>query len=308
MMNLKSLLLKVLLKVRLLMVNKFSLLFTLLKKTSLCAVFSTMLKTVLTTVLMTTTVSAQTLLTEQFFQGALIVGKTAPTNKVLLNGKAIKVSENGDYALGFSRDEKNNSELVIISPKGEIEKRLLKPLKREYNIQRIEGIAKKIMNPNKKANVRVGQDNKQIAKARKIDSNLTAFAQGFIAPIEGIITGVYGSQRYFNGVPKWPHYGLDYAGKTGDPVKAPADGTVLMFVPDMFYSGGTMIIDHGHGVSSTFLHLSDSYVKVGDKVHQGQRVAAVGASGRATGPHLDWRINWFNLRLDPALVLKLKPL
>ena len=252
--------------------------------------------------------SAKTQLTEQFFQGALIVGKTAPENKVMLNGKAIKVSASGDYVLGFSRDEKNNSVLTITSPNGEIDKRTLKPLKREYNIQRIEGIAKKIMNPNKKANIRVGEDNKKIKAARSIGSNLTAFAQGFIAPIEGTITGVYGSQRYYNGVPKWPHYGLDYAGNTGDPVKAPADGVVLMYVPDMFYSGGTMIIDHGHGVSSTFLHLSDSYVKVGDKVSKGQIVAAVGASGRATGPHLDWRINWFNVRLDPALVLKLKPL
>mgnify|MGYP003658616443 FL=1 len=220
--------------------------------------------------------SAKTQLTEQFFQGALIVGKTAPENRVMLNGKAIKVSASGDYALGFSRDEKNNSVLTITSPSGEIEKRTLKPLKREYNIQRIEGIAKKIMNPNKKANIRVGEDNKKIKAARTIDSDLTAFAQGFSAPIEGTITGVYGSQRYYNGVPKWPHYGLDYAGNTGDPVKAPADGVVLMYVPDMFYSGGTMIIDHGHGVSSTFLHLSDSYVKVGDKVSKGQIVAAVG--------------------------------
>ena len=275
------------------MVKKFSLLF----KGSLLA-----------SLLMLQPLAAQQQLTEQFFQGALIVGKTSPTNKVSLNGKAIKVSSTGDYALGFSRDEKNNSELVIISPNGATEKRILKPLKREYNIQKVEGIAKKIMNPNKKANVRAGEDNKKISAARKVDSDLTAFAQGFIAPIEGTITGVYGSQRYYNGVPKRPHYGLDYAGKKGDPVKAPADGTVLMYVPDMFYSGGTMIIDHGHGVSSTFLHLSNSYVKVGDKVTKGQLVAAVGSSGRATGPHLDWRINWFNMRLDPALVLKLKPL
>jgi murein DD-endopeptidase MepM/ murein hydrolase activator NlpD len=285
--------LKVLLKERLLMVKKC----TLLLKLSF-----------ITGLLISQAVSAKTLLSEQFFQGALIVGKTSPDNKVTLNGKSIKVSINGDYALGFSRDEKNNSELMIFSPNGAAEKRILKPLKREYNIQRVEGIAKSIMNPNKKANVRVGEDNKKIKAARKVDSNLTAFAKGFVAPIEGIITGVYGSQRYYNGVPKTPHYGLDYAGKNGDPVKSPADGTILMFVPDMFYSGGTMIIDHGHGVSSTFLHLSDSYVSVGDKVSKGQLVAAVGASGRATGPHLDWRINWFNMRLDPALVLKLNPL
>ncbi|SEL13408.1 Murein DD-endopeptidase MepM and murein hydrolase activator NlpD, contain LysM domain [Colwellia chukchiensis] len=245
---------------------------------------------------------------EQFFQGALIVGKTAPENTVTLNGKALKVSKSGDYALGFSRDEKNNSRLVITRPDGTSETKVLKPLKREYKIQRVEGIAKKIMNPDPAALKRVRQDNKKIKAAREIDSDLTAFAGGFIPPIDGVITGVYGSQRYYNGVPKTPHYGLDYAGKTGDPVQAPADGVVLMYEPDMFYSGGTMIIDHGHGVSSTFLHLSAAYVKVGDQVKQGQLVAAVGASGRATGPHLDWRINWFNTRLDPALVLKLKPI
>jgi murein DD-endopeptidase MepM/ murein hydrolase activator NlpD len=270
--------------------------------------FSSLISATFICVLVLSTTSAHAQLTKQFFQGALIVGKTAPENKVMLNGKAIKVSANGDYALGFSRDEKNNSELVIISPNGQREKTTLTPLKREYNIQKVEGIAKKIMNPNKKANIRAGEDNKKISAARKVDSDLTAFAQGFVAPIDGIITGVYGSQRYYNGVPKRPHYGLDYAGKKGDPVKSPADGIILMYVPDMFYSGGTMIIDHGHGVSSTFLHLSDSYVKVGDKVNKGQLVAAVGSSGRATGPHLDWRINWFNMKLDPALVLKLKPL
>lgn len=270
--------------------------------------FSSLISATFICVLMLSTTSAHAQLTKQFFQGALIVGKTAPENKVMLNGKAIKVSAKGDYALGFSRDEKNNSELVIISPNGQREKTTLTPLKREYNIQKVEGIAKKIMNPNKKANIRAGEDNKKISAARKVDSDLTAFAQGFVAPIDGIITGVYGSQRYYNGVPKRPHYGLDYAGKKGDPVKSPADGIILMYVPDMFYSGGTMIIDHGHGVSSTFLHLSDSYVKVGDKVNKGQLVAAVGSSGRATGPHLDWRINWFNMKLDPALVLKLKPL
>jgi len=164
------------------------------------------------------------------------------------------------------------------------------------------------MNPNPKAVTRSRKDSAQVKAARKIASSLDYFAQGFIVPIKGIVTGVYGSQRVYNGVPKNPHFGIDYAGDVGAPVKAPASGTVLLWVPDMFYSGGTMIIDHGHGVSSTFLHLSDSYVKKGDKVIQGQVVAAVGKSGRATGPHLDWRINWFDVRIDPALVLKLQPL
>jgi len=241
-------------------------------------------------------------------QGGLMVGKTSPSNSVSLNGKTIAVSANGDYAFGFSRDDKQSYELVITSVNGDRVTKTLKPQSREYNIQRIEGIKKSIMQPNPKSVARAKQDSKQVKAARKISSELDFFARGFIAPIKGTITGVYGSQRVYNGVPKNPHFGLDYAGKTGDPVKAPASGTVLLWVPDMFYSGGTMIIDHGQGVSSTFLHLSDSYVKQGDQVQQGQVVAAVGKSGRATGPHLDWRINWFNVKIDPALVLKLQPL
>lgn len=241
-------------------------------------------------------------------QGGLMVGKTSPSSSVTLNGKTIAVSANGDYAFGFSRDDKQSYELVITSVNGDRVTKTLKPQSREYNIQRIEGIKKSIMQPNPKSVARAKQDSKQVKAARKISSELDFFARGFIAPIKGTITGVYGSQRVYNGVPKNPHFGLDYAGKTGDPVKAPASGTVLLWVPDMFYSGGTMIIDHGQGVSSTFLHLSDSYVKQGDQVQQGQVVAAVGKSGRATGPHLDWRINWFSVKIDPALVLKLQPL
>ncbi|MDO6507718.1 M23 family metallopeptidase [Colwellia sp. 4_MG-2023] len=241
-------------------------------------------------------------------QGGLIVGKTLPSDTVKLNGKTLMVSAKGDYTFGFSRDDKQSHKLVITSINGDRVEKILIPEQREYNIQRIEGIKKSIMQPNPKAAIRARKDSTQVKAARKIASSLDYFAQGFIPPIEGTITGVYGSQRVYNGVPKNPHFGLDYAGNTGDPVKAPASGTVLLWVPDMFYSGGTMIIDHGQGVSSTFLHLSDSYVKKGDKVTQGQVVAAVGQSGRATGPHLDWRINWFDVRIDPALVLELQPL
>ena len=241
-------------------------------------------------------------------QGGLVVGKTLPTNTVTLDDKPILVSNQGDYAFGFSRDDLTKHKLVITDVNGDRVEETLTPKKREYKIQRIEGIKKSIMKPNPKAVTRSRQDSKQVKAARTIASDLTFFAQGFIAPIKGTITGVYGSQRVYNGVPKNPHFGLDYAGDIGDPVKAPASGKVLLWVPDMFYSGGTMIIDHGQGVSSTFLHLSNSYVKQGDDVKQGQVVAAVGNSGRVTGPHLDWRINWFGMRLDPALVLKLTPI
>lgn len=240
-------------------------------------------------------------------QGGLIVGKTEPENKVTLNGKTIKVAESGHFAFGYGRDETQPQKLIISNNQGLETVKWLTPKAREYKIQRIEGIKKSIMNPNPKAVARAKKDSAQVRAARATDSDLTYFSTGFIAPIEGIVTGVYGSQRVYNGVPKTPHFGIDYAGKKGDPVKAPASGTIILNVPDMFYSGGTMIIDHGHGITSTFLHLSDSYVKVGDKVKQGDVVAAVGSTGRSTGPHLDWRVNWFQTRLDPALALKVKP-
>ena len=251
---------------------------------------------------------AEIILSGEVKQGGLLVGKTQPGNKVMLNDRELAISAQGDYVFGFGRDDDKQYRLVVTGSSGKSESKTITPEKRSYNIQRIEGIPQRIMKPDPKAVARAKKDNRQIAAARKTASDLTAFSRGFIAPVDGKITGVYGSQRVFNGEPKRPHFGLDYAGKTGDPVKAPASGKVLLWVPDMFYSGGTMIIDHGQGVSSTFLHLSQSYVKVGDIVEQGQVVAAVGASGRATGPHLDWRINWFNVRIDPAYVLKIKPL
>ncbi len=239
-------------------------------------------------------------------QGALVLGKTATTNQVTFDGKILPITAQGDFVFGFSRDDIKKHQLVITNAEGEKYTKILTPKKRHYNIQRINGIAKKIMQPNPKAIAHIKKDNMQIKQARAVKSGLTAFAHGFIAPNKGQITGVYGSQRVFNGKPKRPHFGLDFAAKTGDKVIAPADGVVTLFVPDMFYSGGTLLIDHGHGISSSFLHLSKSYVKKGDKVSKGDKIAEVGSSGRATGPHLDWRINWYKVRLDPAMVLKVK--
>jgi biotin carboxyl carrier protein len=288
---------KVLVKELLLMFNRLPRLLQAIKVTSI------------TTCLLSSHLAyAEIRLSGEIKQGGLVIGKTNPKSEVHFDGKSLKVSSSGDYAFGFGRDDVTEHLLVITHADGVKEQQTLTPQVREYKIQRIEGIAKKIMNPDPKAVARSKKDNAQVGHARKTNSNKIEYAQGFIAPIKGTITGVYGSQRVYNGVKKRPHFGLDYAGKTGDPVKAPASGKVLLFVPDMFYSGGTMIIDHGHGVTSTFLHLSKSYVKQGDEVIKGQKVAAVGSSGRATGPHLDWRVNWFNVRLDPALALKAHPI
>jgi murein DD-endopeptidase MepM/ murein hydrolase activator NlpD len=241
-------------------------------------------------------------------QGGLVIGKTHANNVVTLNKKVLPVSSQGDYVFAFSRDDKTQYTLTVTSPTGKVEKEVFTPEKRDYKISRVEGISKKIMNPNKKANIRAGEDRTAILKVRKVSSKLTDFSQGFIAPRSSRITGVYGSQRFYNGVPKNPHFGVDYAGEIGAPVKAPASGTVLLWVPDMFYSGGTLVIDHGHGITSNFLHLSASMVKAGDKVKQGDVIAKVGNSGRVTGPHLDWRMNWHQVRFDPQLAMKIIPL
>lgn len=251
---------------------------------------------------------AEIQLSGQIKQGGLVIGKTQANNIVTLNKRVLPVSKQGDYVFAFSRDDTAKYLLKVTTPDGSTEQKTLVPKQRDYKISRVEGIKKSIMNPNKKANVRAKKDREMMVAVRKISSNLTDFSNGFIAPREARITGVYGSQRFYNGVPKNPHYGVDYAGAIGSPVKAPASGKILLWVPDMFYSGGTLVIDHGHGITSNFLHLSSSLVKAGDQVKQGQIIAKVGNSGRVTGPHLDWRMNWHTVRFDPQLAMKIKPI
>ena len=152
---------------------------------------------------------------------------------------------------------------------------------------------------------RIKKENKLIAEARAIETDLDFFKDKFIIPVDdAIITGVYGSQRILNGKPKWPHYGLDFAQKEGTPVKAMLDGIVTLAEPDLYYSGGTLIFDHGHGISTLYMHMQKIFVKKGQKIKQGEVIGTVGSTGRATGPHLDIRLNWFGTRLDPATALK----
>lgn len=240
-------------------------------------------------------------------QGGMVLGKVAPGTGVMLNGKAVAVAKTGDYVIGFGRDEDLSQTLALTLPSGEVRTYPLALSKRDYDIQRIEGIPKKIMSPSKENLKRIREETRQVNEARGALVERLDFLPGFDWPLKGPITGVYGSQRFYNGEPNRPHFGLDIAAPVGTPVVAPADGVVTLAHPDMFYSGGTLIIDHGMGVFSTFIHLNKVLVKKGDKLQRGQKVALVGAKGRSTGPHLDWRLNWFEVRLDPALVMKNKP-
>ncbi|QSX35464.1 M23 family metallopeptidase [Shewanella avicenniae] len=236
-------------------------------------------------------------------QGALIRGKTLAGSRVSLDGEALKITADGNFVFGFDRDSAESHQLSISYPDGSQEQRALTVAKQDYRISRIEGISKEIMQPDPADVARAKLDSQMVREARDTSSDLKAFMSQFIWPVTGRISGVYGSQRIYNGVAGNPHFGVDIARPTGTVVVAPADGVVTLAVPDMFYSGGTMVIDHGFGVSSSFLHLSKLYVKPGRQVKQGQKVAEVGATGRATGPHLDWRLNWYQMRLNPQSIV-----
>ncbi|WP_339771079.1 M23 family metallopeptidase [uncultured Paraglaciecola sp.] len=236
-------------------------------------------------------------------QGSLIRGSAPSGSEIWLDGKTILIGEDGNFAFGFSRDDELEHHIKWRDPQGESHEKSLTLTPRKYDIQRIEGLPSKMVSPPKEVLDRIKRDNIQVAQARARRDSRSDFAQDFIWPAQGPISGVYGSQRVLNGQPKRPHYGVDVAAPTGTTVYAPADGVVTLFVPDMYYSGGTMIIDHGLGVSSTFLHLSKGLVKAGELIKQGQPVAEIGATGRVTGAHLDWRMNWMSVRLDPALLV-----
>jgi len=238
----------------------------------------------------------------KFVQGSFILGKTEAGSEVFIDKKKVKVTSDGYFVFGLSRDRKND---VVIKIN---EKKIIKKIfKRKYKIQRIDGLDEKKVTPPEEVYERIKKENKWIGKARAIDSDLTFFKNKFAIPVENaIITGVYGSQRILNGKPKWPHYGLDFAAEEGTKIKAMLSGVVTLAEPDLFYTGGTLIFDHGHGISTLYMHMEKVLVKKGQKVKQGDIIGTVGSTGRATGAHLDVRLNWFNIRLDPATVLDIK--
>ena len=237
-------------------------------------------------------------------QGGLVTGQLDSAKSVSLNGKSLKLADNGLFVFGFGRDAKPVHTLSWVDKTGKGHSQDLVITLRDYDIDKITGVAKKYVSPPKAVSERISREAIAVRKARAVNSDLEYFLQPVLRPAKGRISGVYGSQRYFNGEPRRPHFGLDIANKTGSPVYAPISGTVVFAEPDLYYSGGTLILDHGHGVTSTYIHLSKLDVKVGQKIEQGTKVAEIGATGRVTGPHLDWRFNWQGERLDPALLMQ----
>ena len=239
----------------------------------------------------------------KFLQGHFILGKTDKGSQVFVDKKQVKVSMNGYFVFGIDRDRKFDVEITEIKD-GNKNKIIKKVFKRKYNIQRIDGLPENKVTPPESVYKRIKDENGRIGKARAINSDLTFFTNQFIMPVKGIISGVYGSQRILNGKPKWPHYGIDIAAKKGTKIKSSGSGIVTMAEDDLYYTGGTIIMDHGHGISTIYSHLEDIMVNVGDEIKQGDIIGTVGSTGRSTGPHLDFRINWFQTRLDPMSILQ----
>ena len=238
----------------------------------------------------------------KFLQGHYIIGKTNPKSEIIIDKKKVNVSNDGFFVFGIDRDRKFDVKITKIL-NGEKEIVNKKVFKREYKVQRIDGLPENKVTPPESVYNRIKKENNAIGKARAINSNLIYFKDKFIMPVEGIISGVYGSQRILNGKPKWQHYGIDIAAKKGTMIKSSASGIVTMAEDDLYYTGGTIIMDHGHGISTIYSHLENILVSVGDEINQGDIIGTVGSTGRSTGPHLDFRVNWFQTRLDPMSLI-----
>ena len=237
-------------------------------------------------------------------QGGFIWGRVAPGSVVTLDGEQLDVLADGTTFAGFGRDAAASTELVVSGAQPCRE--TLQVARREYQIQKVEGVPQKTVTPPPEELARIRREATLVANARAPKlarpDLLNSVLAGFVWPVEGPISGVYGSQRFYNGEPRRPHFGVDVAVPTGTIVRAPAAGRVTLAEPDLYFSGGTVILDHGYRLSSSFLHMSEVSVQVGDELQAGDIIGAVGATGRATGPHLDWRMNWREERIDPQLL------
>ena len=242
-------------------------------------------------------------------QGGLLWGQVAPGTEVWADGKPVPVMPDGALLVGIGRDAK--AEITLVTEADARCEQVVAIGQRGYRIQRVEGVPQKTVTPPEEVLERIARERALVREAKSMRLERPEFLRwvrsGLSWPATGRISGVYGSQRFYNGTPGSPHYGVDVARPTGHPVVAPGPGIITLAEPDLFYSGGTVILDHGYGLSSSFLHLSEVLVEVGDEVAQGTLLGKVGATGRATGPHLDWRMSWFDQRIDPQLLVPPMP-
>ncbi len=247
-----------------------------------------------------------------FVQGGLAIGKTKGVSSITQESitkdsetvsRQVLLDAKGRFIMGFTRDEPARVSLTVVYEDGVFSSYDLSIKKRSYDIQRIDGLPPKQVTPPAELLSRIRRENSQIGATRRLVGDWSDFAEPWIWPARGRISGVYGSQRILNGKARRPHYGTDIAAEVGTRVIAPAGGLVRLAEADFYYSGGTIIIDHGHGLQSAFLHMSSVDVAAGDFVKRGDSIGKIGATGRVTGAHLDWRVNWYNKRVDAQFLL-----
>jgi murein DD-endopeptidase MepM/ murein hydrolase activator NlpD len=252
-------------------------------------------------------VAAEPTFIGRFEQGGLVIGQAEKGAEVSLNGKPVAVTPTGAFVLGFDRDAAATAELTIKGQVGAVVMQSLAIAPRQWQIERVDGLPQKLVTPDPQTEAQIAEDNTLMVAARTRTEPVPFYESGFMRPAQGRISGVFGSQRILNGIPRAPHMGLDIAGPVGTPVVASADGIVSLAKPDMVLTGQTVIIEHGFGLDTVYIHMSDIKVVDGQRVKQGDVIGAIGQTGRATGPHLHFGVTWFNTRLDPETVLAVLP-
>jgi murein DD-endopeptidase MepM/ murein hydrolase activator NlpD len=240
-------------------------------------------------------------------QGGLVRGRVAPDSVVSLDGRALRVTSDGWFVFGIGRDAPASMNLLVTAPSGEEWRHSLAIAPRSYQVQRIDGLARRQVTPSDADLAKIGADAALLAAARRRDTASSGFMESVAWPATGRISGVYGSQRVLNGEPRSPHRGVDIAAPAGTPVGAMASGEVSLAETDMYFTGGTVMVDHGHGVHSIYVHLDQVRVTAGQRLGRGQTLGTVGQTGRATGPHLHWGVYWFDQAIDPALLVGAMP-
>lgn len=232
-------------------------------------------------------------------QGQLLIVTHQPGVRATLDGRALRVDAAGRFLLAAGRDARAPLHLQLQLPDGRREEHRITVTPRDWPVEHIRGVPPRTVDPPPEIAARIAREQAAVAAARQRDDDRSDFAEGFRWPLSGRISGRFGSSRSYNGKPGSPHSGVDVAAAEGTPLQAPAPGVVSYIGPDLYLTGGTVLIDHGHGLSSVFLHLSRIDVTPGQRLERGEVFGAVGATGRATGPHMHWGLNWFDLRLDP---------
>ena len=235
--------------------------------------------------------------------GGMMIGNVAPGSAVSVDGRVVRVSDRGQFVFGAGRDAEGVITVVVQTPEGIQITETVAVEKRDYDIQRIDGLPARKVEPNKDDQARIEADWILLNDAKGIDHAHLAFADAAVWPLIGPISGVFGSQRILNGKPRSPHRGVDVAAPEGTPVGTMLGGVVTVAAPDLYYTGGTVVVDHGHGIKSLYAHLSSVDVEVGRTLAKGDMIGRIGTTGRSTGPHLHLSLYWFETALDPALVL-----